>query len=215
MSSKLTPIGTDERGRAVLICNGCGLFASPGHECSSAGPELRAEGLTLERRAEINKRLGKALEGHGDLAEWEASRIIDELFREIDRLQGPSGWTEVLRLRDAEATARNFAENYKRDRDEARAAREAAEAEVAAVIDERDNAQDWADKLSWAIAPLDEIGEHSNANNPWANAVEIGDQARADAKRYRGVLVGLLGWGQNSDNVYRHIREHCPELEGK
>ena len=41
------------------------------------------------------------------------------------------------------------------------------------VIDERDNATAWADRLAYAVAPVQVIGEHSNANNPWQNALEI------------------------------------------
>ncbi|PWK81663.1 hypothetical protein C8D88_11674 [Lentzea atacamensis] len=45
--------------------------------------------------------------------------------------------------------------------------------EVGDLIDERDSAEEWADKLAYAIAPVEVIGEHSNANNPWANALEF------------------------------------------
>jgi len=40
------------------------------------------------------------------------------------------------------------------------------------TIDQRDTAQDWADRLAYAIAPLDVIGEHSNMNDPWQNALD-------------------------------------------
>jgi hypothetical protein len=40
------------------------------------------------------------------------------------------------------------------------------------TIDERDSAQDMADKLAYAIAPLEVIGEHSSGNCPWENALE-------------------------------------------
>lgn len=44
---------------------------------------------------------------------------------------------------------------------------------VLQVIDERDDAQDWADRLSQAIAKhlRIDIGEHSNANLPWQAAL--------------------------------------------
>ncbi len=47
---------------------------------------------------------------------------------------------------------------------------------ILALIDERDYAQGMADKLAYAIGG-DAIGEHSNLNRPWANALEIA-QAR-------------------------------------
>ena len=40
------------------------------------------------------------------------------------------------------------------------------------TIDERDRAEEWADKLANAIGG-DAIGEHSSANNPWQNALDI------------------------------------------
>lgn len=43
------------------------------------------------------------------------------------------------------------------------------------TIDERDTAQEWADKLAYAVADQDVIGEHSSLNNPWLNALEILD----------------------------------------
>lgn len=42
------------------------------------------------------------------------------------------------------------------------------------TIDERDRAEEWADKLAHAIGG-EEIGEHSSTNCPWANALEIAE----------------------------------------
>lgn len=41
------------------------------------------------------------------------------------------------------------------------------------IMDERDRATKAADDLAYAIAPDTVIGEHTNANFPWANALEI------------------------------------------
>ena len=58
---------------------------------------------------------------------------------------------------------------------EARVAHE--EADCLQVIDQRDRYHDWADKLAQAISDhmREDIGEHSNLNNPWANALELID----------------------------------------
>jgi hypothetical protein len=48
------------------------------------------------------------------------------------------------------------------------------------VMRERDYAQSMADKLAAAIAPEDVLGEHSDGNFPWQNAL---DWARASATR--------------------------------
>lgn len=47
------------------------------------------------------------------------------------------------------------------------------EAELEQEIDNRDRATDWADRLAYAIAPVERIGEHSNGNDPWSNALDI------------------------------------------
>lgn len=46
--------------------------------------------------------------------------------------------------------------------------------EVQEAINQRDDAQDWADRLAEAIAAHfgEDIGEHSSLNNPWQNALE-------------------------------------------
>ena len=40
------------------------------------------------------------------------------------------------------------------------------------ALSERDEAQEWADRLALAIAPQSVIGEHSSANNPGQNALD-------------------------------------------
>lgn len=52
-----------------------------------------------------------------------------------------------------------------------------------AILGERDRNEEWADKLAAAIAKhlgID-IGEHSNMNDPWANAIEALKAARGRA----------------------------------
>lgn len=51
------------------------------------------------------------------------------------------------------------------------------EAVHAVTLLTRDRYHDWADKLAQAIAGhmREDIGEHSSANNPWANALELID----------------------------------------
>lgn len=60
------------------------------------------------------------------------------------------------------------------------------------TIDQRDEAIRWADNLAYAIAPESVIGEHSNVNDPWANALEIA-LARGDAGTPRLERVGCIG----------------------
>lgn len=47
------------------------------------------------------------------------------------------------------------------------------------LIDERDHAQKAANALAYTIAPVEVIGEHSNMNDPWTEALEALDNERA------------------------------------
>lgn len=62
-------------------------------------------------------------------------------------------------------------------RDAAHCDREREEEACLKALEERDSYHDWADKLAGAIAShmREEIGEHSSANNPWANALNLID----------------------------------------
>lgn len=63
---------------------------------------------------------------------------------------------------------------------------ERAHVETAA---ERDDCHEWADKLARAIGGA-EVGEHSNLNHPWSNALEMAQElhARADREKARADL---------------------------
>ena len=52
------------------------------------------------------------------------------------------------------------------------------------TIEQRDAYHDWADKLADAAADHfgEEIGEHSNLNNPWENALELFPAAPQEAQ---------------------------------
>lgn len=65
-------------------------------------------------------------------------------------------------------------------RDAAHRDREREEQECLQALEQRDLYHEWADKLANAISAHtgDEIGEHSSANNPWANALELIDGQR-------------------------------------
>jgi hypothetical protein len=58
------------------------------------------------------------------------------------------------------------------------------------TIDDRDRAQDAADKLAYAVASEDVIGEHTADNSPWANALDlITPQADVDKLRAEIAVV--------------------------
>ena len=49
----------------------------------------------------------------------------------------------------------------------------ANEGEMLQLIDQRDEAQEWADRLAACAGGPEVIGEHSNTNSPWANALDL------------------------------------------
>lgn len=59
------------------------------------------------------------------------------------------------------------------------------------TIDDRDRAQDMADKLAYAVAPETVIGEHTADNSPWANALELITSA-AEVDKLRAELAAAL-----------------------
>lgn len=60
-----------------------------------------------------------------------------------------------------------------RDRDALLAAQQRWERDMLELIDERDQATEAADCLAYAIGDGEAIGEHSNVNDPWGNALDL------------------------------------------
>lgn len=72
--------------------------------------------------------------------------------------------------------------------------------EIGALIADRDRCEDWADRLADVIASYTgaDIGEHTSANNPWANAIEALEAAEsADDK---------------NEQLHEQLHEHEHEL---
>ncbi len=76
--------------------------------------------------------------------------------------------------RDAERAACESL-RYERDQLEEKCERERARADASEtqLIGERDRCEEWADKLAYAIAHVEDIGEHSNLNKPWEAAYNL------------------------------------------
>lgn len=53
------------------------------------------------------------------------------------------------------------------------------EREMTNLIDSRDRATEAADRLAYAIASVEAIGEHSSANDPWENALHYAESLHA------------------------------------
>lgn len=63
------------------------------------------------------------------------------------------------------------------------------------TIDDRDRTEEAADKLAYAVAPIEVIGEHSSMNCPWQNALDLitpmaeVDQLRQENREYEKALA--------------------------
>lgn len=96
-----------------------------------------------------------------------------------------------------------------RERDEAREAVDADEQ----VIAERDSYHEWADKLAHAVGGL-EVGEHSNINNPWHNAIEMAETLHARAEAAEAALSAAQEEVARMRAVMRETSEYLRKLEG-
>ncbi|QYN17547.1 hypothetical protein [Amycolatopsis sp. DSM 110486] len=99
------------------------------------------------------------------------------------------------------------------------------EQEILGVIQERDEAEAWSDRLAAAIAPAFVRGEHSNGNNPWANAADWARQLNATVARLAverdaalaklaAVRTVIYEGGQDEGSRCRRVRELVPYASG-
>lgn len=118
------------------------------------------------------------------------ARDIDVLIAEVDRLR-----EELMTVRGESSALQRKVDTHEcvptqwaydqacKALHEHRARADAAEAKLRdeenahnQTCEERDAFHEWADKLAAAIAPFEVRGEHSNGNNPWANALEYAER---------------------------------------
>lgn len=78
------------------------------------------------------------------------------------------------------------------------------EQDILDVIDERDRAEEWADKL----------GEHSSGNDPWRNALEYAAAKDAEIQRLREQLTMLQSQNSEHLEVRREIGEILDDTLG-
>lgn len=91
---------------------------------------------------------------------------------------------------DVVLTPKRFLRTLLADREQLRVEEVRLTRALTETVDERDRAQDYADRLAAAIAPPDVLGEHSGGNNPWDNALnhasDLGEyDATVDRARLR------------------------------
>lgn len=111
-----------------------------------------------------------------------------ELAESVNQHNALADMLNAARIERDEAKARaDFADLAEQ---KARADVERLERSELELIDERDRAEEWADRLAYAIGG-EAIGEHSSANNPWQNALEEAGNLKAENERLRGVADEL------------------------
>ena len=129
-----------------------------------------------------------------DPTDRETGRQWDRACAEFSLACTEDAILELIRERDEAREARDnealrgdevvkMLQAAERERDEAREAVDADEQ----VIAERDSYHEWADKLAHAVGGL-EVGEHSNINNPWQNAIEMAETLHARAEAAEAAL---------------------------
>lgn len=205
------------RNRAYAQIHGTAPQAPERSEPAAPAPE----GGGLPERAHMPEGgLGayviRVREHHGFVPPHGWCKCGDTLCPQAYLLAAIEQWRQAYEAKTAE-----FAEETRRN-GELRAALAAAatvggglpeptysEREMAAEVDNRDRAEEWADWLAYAVAPVEVIGEHSSHNSPWENALailqerpagpgggldrEAADDEDNDAAIRRSARIALLG----------------------
>jgi hypothetical protein len=76
------------------------------------------------------------------------------------------------------------------------------------TIDDRDRASDMADKLAYAVAPEEVIGEHTADNSPWANALDL-ITPKADVDKLRQQITAVTAVHEKGEHNGLPICLHC------
>ncbi|MER7788604.1 hypothetical protein [Streptomyces sp. NPDC097640] len=150
------PICTQEAARAA----GLDIAPSPAELAACAETIVRTWG---HRPAEPDDEVASTADAGAQLA-----RAVLLLLAELDRVRAKRD--RATRAFDALLGRHG---KVKSERDELNRA-------LAETTDDRDRAQEAADKLAYAIAPIEVIGEHSGGNCPWTNALDVAAQGATE-----------------------------------
>ncbi|MCX5253572.1 hypothetical protein OOK27_05215 [Streptomyces canus] len=83
-----------------------------------------------------------------------------------------------------------------------RATNEQLDRALSETIDDRDQAHETLDKLAYAVAPIEVIGEHSSMNCPWTNALDlITPAAEVDKLRAELAASRAQAWRDLADRA--------------
>lgn len=78
------------------------------------------------------------------------------------------------------------------------------------TIGDRDHFHDMADRLAYAVAPEEVIGEHSSMNDPWENALDLITPI-AEVDRLRAALAAAVALHEKGEHNGLAICLHCAQ----
>jgi hypothetical protein len=163
----------DEQANIVGAMEMAGAGQVQEHEQAAEALFDRIAALIPQQPVQARDYYGVPLWHHGC---GEVKRFPRRPERRCDCFNPNGSWRPLLVGGDPAPELQRLLAEVKRlesDNERLKRIHAADENAVLQVIDERDDAQDWADRLSQAIAKhlRIDIGEHSNANLPWQAAL--------------------------------------------
>lgn len=86
---------------------------------------------------------------------------------------------------DVMSLSNELADKQNAERDALKAQLDEAEKRLEKEVGEKEDAEQWADRIASAFTPFSILGDHSNMSNPWENAVDFAEQLLHEAFRCR------------------------------
>lgn len=161
-----------------------GVMAAPDAAVVRGLAEAHAATRQVLRKAEVDKACAYG-KGHDD-GMWLVGELLEELIKTGKQHRCAGTPLAAIDAATAIHELRRESESTQTENDRLRAALAEAEAREGRLLQARDEAREAADRLAYACFSVEEIGEHTNLNCPWANAAER-LEALATALREKGV----------------------------
>lgn len=117
-------------------------------------------------------------------------------------------WSTATYDTGTEKALHEIALGLKAEIDRLRAANAQIDRALGETIDDRDKTQEIADKLAYAVAPEEVIGEHSSMNCPWTNARDL-ITPKAEVDKLRAALAAAVALHEKGEHNGLPICLHC------
>ena len=152
----------------------------------------------------------------------------DELGAIIRRLRATEAerdhfseqWADITRqMHESRNSATDAVRKIEAERDELKARLkhdyEEHEKSDLEMIRERDRLEEVANALAYAIGTEEEIGEHSNLNNPWENALELIAQIKSERDAWKSACDDFRDSMEVTEGAYTEAQEECNSLKAE